>query len=59
MAEDELLKNTPMIVVSTEGSCTRFGELRRKWIAGFVKKPFMPEQFQEVLNEVSGVIHDG
>ena len=59
MAEDELLRNIPVIVVSTEGSATRINDLREKGIAGYVRKPFMPEQFQEVLNEVLGVINDG
>lgn len=49
MKEDELLKTVPVIVASTEGSQTRIDQLCELGIAGYLRKPFTPEQFKEQI----------
>jgi two-component system chemotaxis response regulator CheY len=49
--------NLPVIVVSTEGSFTRIGLLRKKG-AEFVHKPFTPESLRETIAEVTGVSYE-
>lgn len=46
----------PVVVVSTEGSETRIGDLKRVG-ATFVRKPFTPEQLQRTIQEA--LIHAG
>lgn len=52
MAKDDLMKTTPVIVVSTEGSATRIGELKSKGVRAFVRKPFTPEFIRETVERV-------
>jgi two-component system chemotaxis response regulator CheY len=54
MAEDNLLKTVPVIVVSTEGSATRLEELKAKGVSGFVRKPFTPEEIRATVEAVVG-----
>lgn len=49
MAQDDLMKTTPVIVVSTEGSATRIEELKSKGVRAFVRKPFTPELIRETV----------
>ncbi len=49
MKNDELLRDIPVIIVSTEGSKTRIEDLRRQGIAGFVRKPFTPESMKSAI----------
>ncbi|MDX9974040.1 MAG: response regulator [FCB group bacterium] len=52
MAQDDLMKTTPVIVVSTEGSATRIEELKSKGVRAFVRKPFTPELIRETVERV-------
>jgi two-component system chemotaxis response regulator CheY len=52
MAQDDLMKTTPVIVVSTEGSATRVEELKQKGVSAFVRKPFTPELIRETVETV-------
>lgn len=54
MNKDEKLKTIPIIVISTEGSTTRMDQLKTLGVAGYIRKPFTPEQFQEVVTKVLG-----
>lgn len=54
MAEDDLLKTVPVIVVSTEGSKTRIEELRAKGVRAYVRKPFTPEILRKVVSDTLG-----
>ena len=54
MFDDGLLKTVPVVVVSTEGSQTRIDELRKKGIAGYIRKPFTPEAIKHVVEDVLG-----
>lgn len=52
MKADALLKTIPIVVASTEGSETRIDALRQLGIAGYLRKPFTPEQFKEQITTV-------
>ena len=43
------LADIPVVVISTEQSEERIQELRAKGVRDYLKKPFMPEQFKEVV----------
>jgi two-component system, chemotaxis family, chemotaxis protein CheY len=51
---DIMLKNIPVIVVSTEGSLTRVSYLEEMGIKGYVRKPFVAQDIISVINEVLG-----
>jgi two-component system chemotaxis response regulator CheY len=55
MADDGLLKDIPVVVVSTDGSATRIQELKDKGIREYIRKPFTPESIGEVIDKVLGV----
>jgi len=52
MKADDLLKTIPVVVASTEGSQTRIDKLRELGIAGYLRKPFTPEQFKEQITAI-------
>jgi two-component system, chemotaxis family, chemotaxis protein CheY len=54
MAEDSVLVSTPVVIVSSEHSEARIDELKRCGIRAYIKKPFRPENFREVVTEVLG-----
>ena len=54
MNKDAKLKKIPIIVISTEGSATRMEQLKSMGVSGYIRKPFTPEQFQEVVDQVLG-----
>jgi len=56
---DELYKEIPVIIVSTEGSAERMREAFVQGAQGFIKKPFLPEDLRKTLYEVIGVGTDG
>lgn len=49
---DMMLKNTPVIVISTEGSLSRLSYLEEMGIKGYVRKPFVPDDILNVVTEV-------
>jgi len=54
MAADGLLKTIPVVIVSTEGSATRFDELSKKGVKAYIRKPFTPEVLRDVVKQVMG-----
>ncbi len=52
MKADAVMKSIPVIIASTEGSETRIDALRQLGIAGYLRKPFTPEQFKELITTV-------
>jgi two-component system, chemotaxis family, chemotaxis protein CheY len=56
---DEALKDTPVVVVSTEGSRERIEKLESLDIKAYLRKPVTPESFTEVVTRVLGEIEDG
>ena len=49
------LSDVPIVVVSTDGSETRLERIRPS-VAGFVHKPFTPEQLGEVITSIVGPV---
>jgi two-component system, chemotaxis family, chemotaxis protein CheY len=52
MAKDNLLVSIPVVIVSSEQSQARIDELKRLGIRAYLRKPFRPEGFRDVVNEV-------
>ncbi len=52
MQGDEVLKKIPLIFISTESSQTRQDEAAKLGAAGYIKKPFLPEQIKDILLDV-------
>ncbi|MHB8829322.1 MAG: response regulator [Syntrophales bacterium] len=59
LKKDELYKQIPVIMISTEGSEERIKEAFALGAGGFIKKPFVPEVLKQKLHEIIGVGNDG
>jgi two-component system chemotaxis response regulator CheY len=59
LKHDDLLREIPVIVVSTESREDRMQEAYGLGAKGFIKKPFLPEEIRKVLHGVIGVNDDG
>ncbi len=57
MCADGLMKSIPVVVVSTEGSQTRIEQLKDKGIIAYIRKPFHPEQFKAIVDDITGGRH--
>jgi two-component system, chemotaxis family, chemotaxis protein CheY len=54
MQQDEIMKQVPVVVVSTEGSETKISKLKEHGVKAFLHKPFTPEMLRNVVSEVLG-----
>lgn len=54
MSENGMMQTIPVVVVSTEGSTTRIEQLKQKGVTAYLRKPFQPEQFSEIINDILG-----
>ena len=54
LVKDEEYKNTPVVIVSTEGSVERRNRLTELGIKSYLRKPVTPEAVVEVVNELLG-----
>ncbi len=52
MSEDNLLVSIPVVIVSSERNESKIEELKRRGIRAFIKKPFRPENFRDVVTDV-------
>lgn len=52
MAEDEMLQDIPVVIVSSVRDEGRIEELRRKGVRAYIRKPFRPEYFKQILTEL-------
>jgi len=52
MARSGVLATTPVVVVSSDPSESRVEELRRLGVRAYLKKPFRPEGFRAIIEEV-------
>jgi two-component system, chemotaxis family, chemotaxis protein CheY len=52
MARDGVLATTPVVVVSSDPSETRAEDLKRLGVRAYLKKPFRPEAFRQVIEDV-------
>jgi len=58
LKEDDLLKNIPVILISTESSEKRMQDAFNLGAKGFIKKPFTPEAVKKILYEVIEVSNE-
>lgn len=54
MAEHEVYKNIPVVMITTEGSQACIDEAMSLGVKGYIQKPFMPEVIKEKLEEIMG-----
>lgn len=59
VSKDDKLKETPVIVVSTEGSTERKEELLNSGIKAYLRKPVTPESLVETIERVLGADKNG
>ena len=52
MRESVVLRNLPVVIVSTERSETRIEDLKRCGIRAYISKPFTPENLKMVVDGV-------
>jgi two-component system chemotaxis response regulator CheY len=55
MADDGLLNDIPVIIISTDGSVTRVKDLLDKGVRDYIRKPFTPESLSKTIDKVLGV----
>ncbi len=58
MKTDETLSTIPVLVITTEGSRGKVDEFISKGAAGYIKKPFTPEEIRSKLHEILGENND-
>lgn len=56
--EDELLRDIPLIVVSTDSSQSRIQRMLALGAKGYISKPFLPEVLRDEVEKVMGGSHD-
>ena len=54
MRADETLKNTPVVIVSTEGASERVARLKELGVKQYLRKPVTPEQLVETIETLLG-----
>ncbi|HUV49807.1 MAG TPA: response regulator [Anaerolineae bacterium] len=59
LQKDNLLRDIPVIVVTTESSEKRKQDAFNLGVKGFIKKPFLPEEVKKILYDVIGVSDEG
>jgi two-component system, chemotaxis family, chemotaxis protein CheY len=57
LESDELLRDIPVIVVSTDSSHERKEHLLKLGAKGYISKPFLPETLRDEVEKVLGVPH--
>jgi two-component system chemotaxis response regulator CheY len=55
LAEDEILRTIPVLVVSTDGSEHRVQRMMSLGARAYVTKPFSPEQLRGTMEQLLGV----
>ncbi len=59
LRSDQLFKEIPVILISTEANTERIKEAALLGARGFLKKPFVPEELRKLLYEVLGLSSEG
>ncbi|MBF0302576.1 MAG: response regulator [Desulfamplus sp.] len=58
MKQNDLFKNIPVVVITTEGSREKIDQFMKSGAAGYIKKPFTPEQIRDMITNILGESHD-
>jgi len=56
--KDDLLKNIPIVVISTEGNAAKIKEFIDCGAAGYISKPFTPEAIRDLITDILGEVSD-
>ena len=56
--ETDLLKDIPVVVVSTEGNRAKIEEFMACGVAGYITKPFTPEAIRDLITGILGEVND-
>lgn len=54
MKQSDVLKDIPVVMVTTEGSEKRLSEFIKQGALAYIRKPFTPEQIKSQLNQILG-----
>ncbi|MCD4675811.1 MAG: response regulator [Desulfobacula sp.] len=54
--KDDLLKDIPVIVISTEGNVAKIKEFMNCGAAGYITKPFTPEIIRDLITGILGEV---
>ncbi|MEA1969223.1 MAG: response regulator [Thermodesulfobacteriota bacterium] len=52
--KDDLFKDIPVVVISTEGNEARIKEFMECGAAGYITKPFTPETIRDLITDILG-----
>ena len=58
MKKNDIYKEIPVVVITTEGSRQIINQFMESGAAGYIKKPFTPEQVRDLLTDILGVSND-
>ncbi|WP_457553536.1 response regulator [Desulfobacula sp.] len=56
LKKDDILKDIPVVVISTEGNKAKIKTFMESGAAGYVTKPFTPETIRDLINNILGDI---
>ena len=59
LKKDNLVKDIPVIIITTESSEKRMQDAFNLGVKGFINKPFLPEELRKIIYEVIGVNDEG
>ncbi|HPP81614.1 MAG TPA: response regulator, partial [Deltaproteobacteria bacterium] len=54
MRLDMMMKDIPVMVISTEGSLTRVSHLEGLGVKGYIRKPFTAQEITQAIAEILG-----
>ncbi len=54
LSDDDVLKDVPIVVVSTEGSTSRIDQLKKNGVSAYLRKPVTPEQLRDIVFDLIG-----
>jgi two-component system chemotaxis response regulator CheY len=58
LKQNEVHANVPVIFITTESSEARMEEAKEMGVAGYIKKPFVPETIKKILYEVLSTAYE-
>ncbi|MFO7883447.1 MAG: response regulator [Desulfobacteraceae bacterium] len=59
MKKDDLFREIPVVVITTEGNQERVDLFFENGAAGYIKKPFTPEQVRDIIISIMGESDEG